>query len=93
MVDEKTEEKTETNSTSNNEGGNIPKEQSIIERADALAKRLEETEKRIGEKMSAYEKRVSENILAGRSGLTAPEKTPEQEIQEQADKIIRTYFN
>lgn len=67
------------------------KEPSLIERADALQKSLEATEKRVDEKIARFERELAEKILSGRAEIV-PTKSQEDQDKETADAVVEQYF-
>ena len=97
MVDEqKTNTPTEAETTaSNSKKGDVIPTASLIERADALRKGLEETEARIKGHIDRFESIAARTILSGRAEAGQISKTPEQitkeEVDRQAAEIIKRF--
>ena len=85
--EKKTEEgKKSEVATPNLNDGNQPEGLSLIERADALRKSLEESEKRITDKIAKFEKELAEKILSGRAEIV-PSKSQQEKDKETAKSI------
>ena len=59
---------------------------SLIDRADAVAKRMEEANKKAEELLTRQEAIAARMLLSGRADAGHIEKTPEQNQKEEADK-------
>jgi len=66
-----------------------PRELSLIEQAEATAKRIEEANKRTEELLRRQEEIATRLLLSGKTQAGIPQKTPEQEEQEQEDKRVK----
>ena len=88
MVDEQktTTQETATGTTENTGEGNINTTTSLIDRADALRKGLEETETRIKGHIDRFESLAARVMLSGKSDAGQVNKTPEQTQKEEVDR-------
>ncbi len=82
------ENKSENKPTENINNGNQPEAVSLVERVDANIKRLEETEKRVNERIAELDALESKRLIGGRSLAGTPPKTKEQEDQEEIQRQI-----
>jgi len=84
MSEEKTQQPTTENPKENIVDGDKPATGSIIDRADTIAKRLEEANKKTEELLGRQEAVAARMMLAGRADAGMPMKTPQQEALEKA---------
>lgn len=63
----------------------------LIGKAERLVDVLENAEKRLTSRMFEFEKKIAEQILAGRSEI-GKFKSEEEKIQDQADAIVDNYM-
>jgi len=91
MTEQINEEKAENKEqTPNGVGtGNISQTNSLIERADFVAKRMEEANKKAEELLSRQEAILARNMLSGRAEAGYPQKTAEELQKEQIDKKVK----
>ena len=90
------EQKQETEQPAkNNDTGNQPETASLIDRADNVAKRMEEANKKAEELLIRQERIATRLMLGGRSDAGAVQKTPEQarkdEIETEVSKILKKF--
>lgn len=75
--------------------GNKSETLSIVERADSAVKRLEDTEKRVTEKIKQLEDLEARRLLSGRAAAGSVNKTPEQVKEEaaqaEATRIVKRF--
>lgn len=92
MSEENQNQPTENPSISE-EGRDINSTASLVERADSAVKRLEETEKRVTEKIKILEELEARRILGGKSQRedTPREKTTDEVIDEQVEKALNRF--
>lgn len=67
-----------------------PKTDDIISKAEAIAKRIEEGNKRTEELLKIQEQQIARVMLSGRAEAGTVAKTPEEEKNEMLDKLIKT---
>lgn len=79
-------QKTAGDTTPDIKAGDVVPTASLLERADALRKGLEETEKRIKEHIDRFENIAARQLLSGRSEAGTVNKTPEQINKEETDR-------
>jgi hypothetical protein len=65
--------------------------ESAIERASKIRDDTLNSEKRIKEMITRFERQIAENILSGRVEMV-PMKSQEERDQEKADQTIKKYF-
>lgn len=89
------EGKEQANANANSNAGNIPQGLDKIERAEFAVKRLEETEKRIDDKIAKLTELEANRILGSTAGNHIEPKTPEQMQQQKAqglaDDIVKAF--
>jgi len=91
-MSEETKAETSTTPTpSNNDGGSKSETTSIIDRADNIAKRLEEANKKSEELISKQEAIAARMMLGGKAEAGIQPKTPEEiKKQEVAEMVKKT---
>lgn len=62
---------------------------SIIERADAIATRIENSNKKAEELLARHEAVAARILLGGRAEAGAPVKTPEQSLKEKQEAEVK----
>lgn len=72
----------------NSDTGSEPEAATIVERASSIAQRLEESEKRIDEKLKQLQDLEAKRILGGKSVAGQPEVKKEETPQEYAKRIL-----
>lgn len=88
------EEKTLSNEnagtqSSNSDNGNITSTATLIERADGVAKRMEEANKKAEELLKRQEEIAARIMLGGRSEAGTKQKSAEELDQEKVDAEIQ----
>lgn len=73
----------------NSDEGDKPQAITIFDRADSIAKRLEEAETRLDEKVKSYEKLLARTTLSGKADAGTIIKTPQQLEDERVDNMVK----
>lgn len=79
----------ETNTKDNTGNGNKPTGFSAIDRAEQVAKRMEDSEKRLDEKISKLQELEANRLLGSTAGgRIEPEPVKEKTAKEYADEVM-----
>ena len=62
---------------------------SLIEKADSIAKRIEEGNKKFEELVARQEAAIAKSMLAGRASAGQPQKTPQQLDEEKIEEELK----
>jgi predicted RNase H-like nuclease (RuvC/YqgF family) len=97
MSDEKSKENTEgipTNETvGNNDQGNKPQENDVIERANKAVERMENENKRLEANIAELRRLDVNRIMAGRSGLAPIPLTEKELIDKEVEATLKKYHS
>ena len=93
--EQKKKQKEESGNSNANPKDGVPnkveKDESVIEKAERIRDEMIASEKRSGEKIDIFEKKLAESILSGRAQIV-PTKTQVEKDKETADDIVNTYM-
>jgi len=88
-------DKSEGEQVSNISHPTSPSPPSLLEKAEAVAKRMEEANKKAEEILKKQEELEAKRVLGGRAEAGIPNKTPQQaeieEAQRQASEIVKRF--
>jgi len=88
MVEQEKEDQEQANTGEDNNTGNISKKNSLIEQADAIAKRLEDANQKAEELYKKQEELMARQMLGGKSEAGDSEPKKEESPKEYADKVM-----
>ncbi|MFA5051315.1 MAG: hypothetical protein WC499_04345 [Patescibacteria group bacterium] len=82
--------------TQNSDAGNKPAEPDKIERAELAVKRMEESEKRLDEKIAKLQELEVNRLLGSTAGghiesMMTPEQHAQAEAKRRADEIVKAF--
>ena len=69
--------------------GSKPEDANLIDRADSIAKRIEEGNKRFGELVSRQEAAIAKQMLGGHAPAGQPIKSKEELEEQEIDKLVK----
>ncbi len=83
------EETKQTTTTTTEATGNIEPTASLIDRADGVAKRMEEANRKAEELLTRQEQIAARLMLSGKSSAGSVTKTPEEINKEEVERQIK----